>query len=105
MQNNGGIYIIIPVFNDVEHIGDVISGLLQNGYSNIVLIDDGSTDSILNRIADLPVYFMRHRVNLGQGAALQTGLNFVKLFDARIIVTFDADGQHRAEDINRLIAP
>jgi len=53
----------------------------------------------------LPVYYIKHRVNLGQGAALQTGLNFAKMQVAQIVVTFDADGQHSAGDINRLIAP
>jgi len=105
MINSQHIFIIIPVYNEAKSVRAVITGLLQKGYSNIIVIDDGSAENIFNPIRNLPFIYMKHRVNLGQGAALQTGLNFVKKQDAQIVVTFDADGQHCAEDIEKLIAP
>jgi glycosyltransferase involved in cell wall biosynthesis len=78
--------------------------LIDSDYS-VVVVDDGSNDSTWSILLDLPVYALRHPINLGQGAALQTGMTFALRQGAQVIVHFDADGQHRAEDIDLLIEP
>jgi glycosyltransferase involved in cell wall biosynthesis len=67
------------------------------------VVDDGSADGTADR-ASAAAIVVRHPVNLGQGAALQTGIDFALQQGAEVIVTFDADGQHRAADIERLVA-
>ncbi len=96
------IYIIVPVFNEQETIRDVTNSLLQMQYS-ILIVDDGSADGTKECLNDLPVFYLKHKVNLGQGAALQTGINFALRTNAEYFVTFDADGQHDASDINGMI--
>jgi len=71
----------------------------------IIVVDDGSAEPIRKSLADFPVTILRHRTNLGQGAALQTGIVYARKLDADIVITFDADGQHNAEDVAGLIAP
>lgn len=78
--------------------------LIADGYS-IVVVDDGSSDNTWNVLQNLPVYALRHPINLGQGAALQTGAEFALSHGAGYIVHFDADGQHNADDIPTLLAP
>jgi glycosyltransferase involved in cell wall biosynthesis len=68
-----------------------------------VVIDDCSKDNSKDQLAGLPVYYLRHRANLGQGAALQTGIDFAKKKGAKYFVTFDADGQHDSNDIPGMI--
>lgn len=72
----------------------------------VVVVDDGSSDNTMAQALDFPVTLLRHVCNLGQGAALQTGINFAcSQLGARFVVTFDADGQHRAVDVDRLLQP
>lgn len=98
------IFIIIPAYNEEKTIGDVIVSLLEAGYQNIVVVNDGSTDKTAQAVESYPVYLINHIVNLGQGAALRTGTDFVLEKGADIIVHFDADGQHQAKDIEKLVA-
>jgi glycosyltransferase involved in cell wall biosynthesis len=70
----------------------------------VVVVDDGSNDSTAEIAGRFPVILLRHMTNLGQGAALQTGISYALKFpSARYIVTFDADGQHNPGDILRLV--
>lgn len=96
------IIVVIAAFNEAQVIESVVADLRQNGWP-VVVVDDGSQDATgaLARRAGATV--VTHPVNLGQGAALQTGLDYALSHGADIIVTFDADGQHRAADIPRLI--
>jgi glycosyltransferase involved in cell wall biosynthesis len=98
------IFIVIPAYNEGPILKATLQLLLQQKYA-VVVVDDGSTDDTWALLADLPVYTLRHSINLGQGAALQTGTTFALQQGAEIIVHFDADGQHRVEDIEPLIAP
>jgi len=75
-----------------------VEEVLMKGYS-VVIVDDCSKDNSKKQLAGLPVYYLRHRVNMGQGAALQTGIDFAKKKGAEYFVTFDADGQHDINDI------
>jgi glycosyltransferase involved in cell wall biosynthesis len=70
-----------------------------------VVVDDGSTDDTLAQLKCLPIFLLRHPINRGQGAALQTAIDFALRNGADIIVTFDADGQHNEEDIQAIIEP
>lgn len=91
-------------------IQDVLEELFQSACGGqtgceLVVVDDGSSDDTYRRVAELPVHLLRHAVNLGQGAALATGIAYALSQGAQIIVTFDSDGQHSPEDIPRLVAP
>ncbi|HEY0355922.1 MAG TPA: glycosyltransferase family 2 protein [Flavisolibacter sp.] len=104
-MNNHRIYIIIPVFNENSGVvKNLLEELLLAGYS-VIVIDDGSENDLLPAIKGLPVHYIRHAVNMGQGAAIQTGLDYARKLNAEIAVTFDADGQHRVADIQALIEP
>lgn len=97
-------WVIIPLYNEESVIGDVIRGLLPH-FVNVVCIDDGSTDASVSAAEEAGAVVVRHPVNLGQGAALQTGIDFcLSHTSAREIVTFDADGQHRVEDALSMVA-
>lgn len=97
-------WVIIPAYNEAEVIAQVVRPLLEAGY-RVVVVDDGSEDPILPRLRGLPVDLCRHVLNLGQGAALQTGIRHALRRGADFIVTFDADGQHRTEDVAALLEP
>ena len=101
---NPRVFVIVPAFNEREVILSTLQSLLRAQY-NVVVIDDGSTDGTSALMTNRPVYLLRHAINLGQGAALQTGMSFAVQEGAEIIVHFDADGQHRIEDIESLIEP
>ncbi|MBV7327894.1 glycosyltransferase family 2 protein [Chloroflexi bacterium TSY] len=98
------IFIVIAAYNESKSIHRVLNQLLKQ-YTNIVVVDDGSADDTATIVAKLPVYLLRHSINRGQGASLQTGICFALENEADIIVTFDADGQHDVQDISELIAP
>lgn len=74
-------------------------------FPNVVVVDDGSTDGTLDVARRSAKYVLRHVINRGQGAALQTGIEFALRHGARFILTFDADGQHRVEDIPAMLEP
>ncbi|HYC27558.1 MAG TPA: glycosyltransferase family 2 protein [Chitinophagaceae bacterium] len=103
-MNKSGIYIIIPVYNEVAVIAQTLHQLVQTEY-NIVVVDDGSVDGSGEVIRKFRVHYICHPVNLGQGAALQTGMDFARMKDATAVVHFDADGQHRVSDIEQLLSP
>ncbi len=92
-----GTFVVIPAYNEGRVILDVVRGLAST-FANIVVVDDGSSDDTAAVLSGSPVKLVRHGINLGQGASLQTGITFALERGARYIVTFDADGQHRPED-------
>ena len=99
------VFIVIPVYNEDKFIlTKVIENLLPLAYT-IVIIDDGSVTNVKNILPPLPVHILTHAVNLGQGAALQTGFAFAISHNADVIISFDADGQHFAGDIEHLLLP
>ncbi|NVO16829.1 MAG: glycosyltransferase family 2 protein [Rhodoplanes sp.] len=96
------VCVVIAAFNEASVIAGVVAGVVQAGW-RVVVVDDGSADGTgaLARAAGAMVVV--HPINLGQGAALQTGFDWAMAQDADIVVTFDADGQHRVADIARLV--
>ncbi len=99
-----GAFVVVPAYNEAPAIGAVLYEL-RAVYSNVVVVDDGSTDATLEAAQASATYVLRHPINCGQGAALQTGIDYALQRGAEFIVTFDADGQHRVEDIAALLSP
>jgi glycosyltransferase involved in cell wall biosynthesis len=104
MTNPKSIYIIIPAFNESKVIRKTIAPVLEKGYT-VVLVDDCSSDNMIDAVKDLPIHYVRHSINLGQGAAIQTGIQYAYKMGAEYAVTFDADGQHNFEEIPKILAP
>lgn len=96
-------YIVIPAYNESEVIGSVLDELHKQNYRNIIVIDDGSTDSTGLKAKEKDVVVLRHMLNRGKGAAVKTGIEAAKLLRADQIVTFDADGQHEPQDIKEAL--
>jgi glycosyltransferase involved in cell wall biosynthesis len=91
-------WVVIPLFNEETVIGRVIEDLTPS-FANVVCVDDGSGDASAEAAEAAGARVVRHPVNLGQGAALQTGIEYALAHPScSYIVTFDADGQHRVED-------
>lgn len=99
------VWIVIAAYNEAHSIGHVVKELVKAGYKNVVVVDDGSTDDTYRVARQHTKHVLQHVINRGQGAALKTGIDYALQNNADIIVTFDADGQHRVEDIPRMIEP
>ncbi len=103
MSDNDDVWIVIPVYNEAAVVADVVTHVQQT-FPNVVCVDDGSVDDSAVRILGTGAHLVRHPVNLGQGAALQTGLRYALARDGvEYLVTFDADGQHRVDDVVRML--
>lgn len=101
---NDDTWVIVPVHNEAGVIAEVVDGLIAT-FPNVVCVDDGSGDGSAEIVRGTAAHLVRHPVNLGQGAALQTGIEYaLRRAGSRYFVTFDADGQHRVEDAERLLA-
>lgn len=103
-----GAWIVIPAFNEATVIGEVVADV-RSVFDHVVCVDDGSADGTGEIARRAGAHLVRHPVNLGQGAAIQTGVEYArKQPGAQIFATFDADGQHRVKDlcamIDRLVA-
>ena len=98
------VWIVIAAYNEAAVIAAVVRPLVDAGYS-VVVVDDGSRDDTAMRARTAGADVVRHAINRGQGAALQSGIRYALRHDARIVVTFDADGQHSADDLPRMIRP
>lgn len=98
------IFVVMPAYNEAEAIGPVVDSLLS-AYRHVVVVDDASTDGTSEVLKDSPIHLLRHCLNRGQGAALQTGIEFALSQGAEIVVTFDADGQHDVLEIPGMVAP
>lgn len=97
------VWIIIPAFNEASIIGDVIADV-RSVFGNVVCVDDGSRDGTGDAALRAGAHLVRHPVNLGQGAAIQTGVEYARAQPgATVFATFDADGQHRVKDLIRMI--
>jgi glycosyltransferase involved in cell wall biosynthesis len=97
-------FVVIPAFNEeaaIEKVARDVAAL----YPNVVVVDDGSLDETCAAARRAAKYVLRHALNRGQGAAIQTGIEFALRSGAKYVVTFDADGQHCVEDIAALVGP
>lgn len=105
MQRRDGpiVYVVIPAYNEASMIGRVVREA-RAYVPHVLVVDDGSTDGTAEAAAAAGAAVVRHGINLGQGAALQTGFDYALSRAAGVIVTFDADGQHDPADIPLLLA-
>ena len=104
-SNSINVVIVIPAYNEASVIGSVIDSIHRAGYSSVIVVDDGSTDTTSPNAITAGALVITHRINRGKGAATKTGLEAAGLLSADIVVTMDGDGQHHAHDIDALIAP
>jgi polyprenyl-phospho-N-acetylgalactosaminyl synthase len=96
-------WIVIPAFNEAAVIGEVIADV-RAVFDHVVCVDDGSADDTGEIARRAGAHLVRHPINLGQGAAIQTGVEYArKQPGARVFATFDADGQHRVKDVAAMI--
>lgn len=103
MSGNDDVWVVIPVFNEAPVLEEVVTDVLAV-FPNVVCVDDGSRDGSVEAVLRTGAHLVRHPVNLGQGAALQTGLTYARSRPgAAYFVTFDADGQHRLDDAVRMV--
>lgn len=94
-------WAIIPAYNESATIRGIVSRALQH-VSNIVVVDDGSTDHTAQALIDLPITLLRHEHNMGKAASLWDGCRYAIDHGAGGLITLDADGQHAPEDIPTL---
>lgn len=99
------ILIIVPAYNEEKTIQSVIEDLKKHGYNYILVIDDGSNDKTFEIAKNNCVHVAQHLLNRGVGVASATGFEIAKILNPGIVVTFDADGQHNASEIAKLIEP
>ena len=95
-------YIVVPAYREAGVIAGTVAGLVSV-CPNVVVVDDGSADATAEHACAAGAIVVSHPVNLGQGAALQTGIVYALQHGARFIATFDADGQHRPQDIAAML--
>ncbi|MGL3106671.1 glycosyltransferase family 2 protein [Bradyrhizobium sp. BR 1432] len=86
-------WVVVAAYNEAPVVGSVVSGIRRAGYA-VVVVDDGSGDRTGDVALLAGAVVVRHPINLGQGAALQTGIDYALEQRADALVTFDADGQH-----------
>jgi glycosyltransferase involved in cell wall biosynthesis len=104
MRNHSpsSVWVVCPAYNEEATIGRVVTSV-RNAGLNIVVVDDGSVDRTRDLAGTAGAAVVRHPINLGQGAALKTGIDYALSQGADILVTFDADGQHRISDVSALL--
>jgi polyprenyl-phospho-N-acetylgalactosaminyl synthase len=103
LSDTRNVWIVVPAFNEAGVIGDVIADL-RSIFPNVVCVDDGSRDDTGDTALRAGATLVRHPVNLGQGAAIQTGVEYARRQPgAQVFATFDADGQHRVKDLVTMI--
>ena len=103
LSETRNVWIVVPAFNEAGVIGEVIADL-RSVFSNVVCVDDGSGDDTGEVALRAGAHLVRHPVNLGQGAAIQTGVEYARRQPgAQVFATFDADGQHRVKDLVTMI--
>lgn len=97
------VWLVVPLYNEGSVIGDVVRDARQT-FPHVVCVDDGSSDDGAAEAGRAGAVVVRHPVNLGQGAALQTGFEYA-LTDPgmRWVVTYDADGQHQVSDVVEMV--
>ena len=105
----GKVVFIIAAYNESKVIRETLETILRSGYTNCIVVDDGSRDDTLRIVHSLEhehsgIIALRHTINRGQGAALETGFEYVRRFgDVEYVVTFDADGQHNIADLEKFL--
>lgn len=114
MNRNKKILVVIPAYNEEKTIGGVIEKIKENFFSvdfgefsrsDILVINDGSTDFTTKIAQEKGAYVLNLPYNLGIGGAMQTGFKFAEELNYDLLVRVDADGQHNPQGINNLLKP
>lgn len=95
-------WIVVPALNEAQVIRRSVSEL-REVFANVVVVDDGSDDATGAEALAAGAVVVRHPINLGQGATIQTGIEYALSRGAEILATFDADGQHHVEDLQKML--
>lgn len=103
LQPGSRAAVVIAAFNESRMIGDVVRDAMRV-FSTVIVVDDGSADATAFDAHAAGAIVLVHPINLGQGAALQTGIAFACREGFDYVITFDADGQHRPEDAAEMLA-
>ena len=98
------ITIGIPAYNEEKNIASIITKL-KNITDSIIVCDDGSSDMTSEISKNLGAIVISHKKNMGYGAAIRTIFQKSVELDSDILVTFDADGQHRIDDVSKILQP
>jgi len=101
--SNERVWVLIPAFNEAENIEKVLRELAEFNFGEIIVVDDGSTDSTGSRARNLGAVVLRHPINQGVGAALRTGLSYAKSLKTEWILQIDGDGQHSVKSISQML--
>ena len=102
-QRSRDVWIVIPAYCEATVIEEVI-GEVRAVFPQVVCVDDGSSDGTGDAALRAGAHVVTHPVNLGQGAAIQTGVEYARARPgAALFATFDADGQHRVDDVVMMI--
>lgn len=96
------VAVVIPAFNEAATVADVAERALRYA-KRVYVVDDGSEDDTASRLAGLPVTLIRNGTNLGKAASMARGFGAALEESVDAVITLDADGQHRPEDIPRLV--
>lgn len=103
MKSSPAVFIVIPAYNEGPAIHAVIQEVKKYGWKNIIVVDDGSSDSTYAEAKKTGAVVLRHSLNRGKGAAVKTGFSAAQKLGAYAVVTIDADGQHDPRDIDTLV--
>lgn len=98
------VVVVIAAYNEEKKIGKVVDDVAIFA-DKVIVVDDGSNDKTFEVIKNSKAIVLRHEINLGQGAALQTAFEFARKLNPKVVVTYDADGQFVAEEVPRVIQP
>lgn len=97
-----GTWVIVPALNEAQVVRRSVNEL-RDVFTNVVVVDDGSADATAAEAQAAGAVVLIHPVNLGQGAAIQTGIEFALSRNAEFVATFDADGQHSVQDLQTML--
>lgn len=102
MTHNNDIHVFIPAYNEQNVIEAVVKNVLECGFTNIYVVNDGSTDDTAKCAERTGAKVIQHPLNRGAGAANQTGIAYARRKQFDYIVFLDGDGQHYPEDIKKM---
>lgn len=92
------IYIVVPAYNEGKRIGKVLKELKAQRLP-VIVVDDGSKDNTYKEALKSKYLVLKHRINLGKGAAMKTGAMAAFKLGADAVIFMDSDGQHKVEDL------